>query len=407
MTFLTSKWQKLSSIGPRLAGASEVKGTDTARGQIWAPAERREHALEMHSARLEIPRISQDRGYQATPWLPYCQNVSGVSQESRLRRSLGISLLHVNSWVKPQNQLVMTSQDIDEPLCQVAERHSQEASQVASDAGQGFPWDTVEKLFKMEVRNAAVNYIDSRHVQICSNMCRCSHQNPLTIRELPWVTFCRLDWRFERHQHAPAQQIPSNPCWGDWCDGGLWDPRPRHARQCDPSSSSKGSGADSVPDSEIMLWNLNHCYDVFCYDLLWNLRMGILWSIVSESEPIWVDTCRDVHGSRDSQNFGTGPGWAFFFKFDCIYRTCNLEGHFSTPQSMTHRLSKLSLTANHGASPTAYTIFHIHRHTLLHTPSFIAHHLSLTSFTYNSLTVRSYTISFVFASFPCPLYLLF
>ena len=69
---------------------------------------------------------------------------------------------------------------------------------------------------------------------------------------------------------------------------------------------------------------------------------------------------------------------------------------------------------------TAYTIFYIHTHTYLfriitlththtlnHTPSFTAHLLSRTTFTYNSLTARSYTISFVYASFPCTLHLLF
>ena len=79
---------------------------------------------------------------------------------------------------------------------------------------------------------------------------------------------------------------------------------------------------------------------------------------------------------------------------------------FHTPQSMTHRLSKLS--QQHTPSST-YTHTHVcsnhHTHTLLHTPSFIAHLLSHTTFTYNSLTVRSYTVSF--ASFPCPLHLLF
>ena len=89
---------------------------------------------------------------------------------------------------------------------------------------------------------------------------------------------------------------------------------------------------------------------------------------------------------------------------------------FHTPQSMTHRLPKLSLTANHCSSPTPYTIFHIHTHThvcptpshsraLLHRPSLIAHILSRATFTYSSLTVP--TISFVYASFPCPLDLLF
>ena len=94
--------------------------------------------------------------------------------------------------------------------------------------------------------------------------------------------------------------------------------------------------------------------------------------------------------------------------------TAQLGRHFfHTPQSMTHRLSKLSLTANHCSSPRAHTTFHIHTHThvcsksshtytLLHTPSFIAHLLSRATFTYNSLTVRSYTISFVLClSFPC------
>ena len=77
-----------------------------------------------------------------------------------------------------------------------------------------------------------------------------------------------------------------------------------------------------------------------------------------------------------------------------------------TPQSMTHRLSKLP--QQHTASAT-YTHTHVcsksshsltHTHTLLHTPSFIAHLLSRTTFTYNSLTVRSYTISFVKPPFP-------
>ena len=70
-----------------------------------------------------------------------------------------------------------------------------------------------------------------------------------------------------------------------------------------------------------------------------------------------------------------------------------------------------------GSAPTAYTtytrtcLFKIitltHTHTLLHTTSFIAHLLSRTTLALNSLTVRSYTISFVYASFPCPLHLLF
>ena len=77
---------------------------------------------------------------------------------------------------------------------------------------------------------------------------------------------------------------------------------------------------------------------------------------------------------------------------------------------------------------TACTIFHVHTHThththvcskpsnshthtyiFLHTQSFNAHLLSRTTFTYNSLTltVRSCNISFVYASFPCALHLLF
>ena len=82
---------------------------------------------------------------------------------------------------------------------------------------------------------------------------------------------------------------------------------------------------------------------------------------------------------------------------------------FHTPQSMTHRLSKLS--QQHTPSSTYTHILvqnhHAHTHTLNHTPSFTAHLLSRTTFTYNSLTVRSYTISFVYASFPCALHLLF
>ena len=84
-----------------------------------------------------------------------------------------------------------------------------------------------------------------------------------------------------------------------------------------------------------------------------------------------------------------------------------------TPPSKVVADSKSLLIAN-----TRHQLPHTHTHaclfkiithtrTLLHTPSFIAHLLSRTIFTYNSLTARSYTISFVYASFPCPLDLLF
>ena len=81
---------------------------------------------------IEIHR-TQERGYEAKrPHMaPYLQNASGCHN-----RSLGISVFHVNSWVKPQNQLAMTSQGADQPLCQVEEQHSQEASRGASEAGQ-------------------------------------------------------------------------------------------------------------------------------------------------------------------------------------------------------------------------------------------------------------------------------
>ena len=65
------------------------------------------------------------------------------------------------------------------------------------------------------------------------------------------------------------------------------------------------------------------------------------------------------------------------------------------PHSHTH-----TYTHTHTRTPT-------HTHTLIHTASLIAHILSRTTFTYKSLTVRSYTIIFVYASFPCALHLLF
>lgn len=235
---------------PRPDLASWKMGRDALKftGQERSYEAKRPHMAPYGSIPSECLRMSED--------------VSGVSQSQPQFGYFGIS--EVNSWVKPQNQLAMTSQGADQPRCQVEEKHSQEASQGASEAGQkDLPWATVWKMFEMECKNSAVNSWFLAY----SNMFKCSHQDPLTIRELQWVTFCTLDWRFDRHQHA---QIPANSCEGG-CDWDLWDSRPRHARQCDPSWSSQGSGADSVPElrscSETWII-LNHCY---------NLLQFVLW----------------------------------------------------------------------------------------------------------------------------------
>lgn len=237
-------------------------------------------ALKFTGHRNEATRL---RGYEAKrPHMaPYLQNASGCHN-----RSLGISVFHVNSWVKPQNQLAMTSQGADQPLCQVEEQHSQEASRGASEAGQkDLPWATVWKMFEMECRNSAVNSWFLAY----SNMFKCSHQDPLTIRELQWVTFCTLDWRFERHQHAPAQQIPVKVDAIETCE------TPGHVTHVNAILPGLARAQVQIRfpswDHALKLepsWTIvTICYNLF-YVLLWNL-MGVLWPM-----PIIANMGRDM-----------------------------------------------------------------------------------------------------------------
>ena len=80
----------------------------------------------------------------------------------------------------------------------------------------------------------------------------------------------------------------------------------------------------------------------------------------------------------------------------------NLGGHVSTHRSRWHTAFQSCRDSIHHLIHTCLfkiiTLTHAHIHTPSHTPSFIAHLLPRTTFTYNSLTVRSYTISFVYAS---------
>ena len=134
------------------------------------------------------------------------------------------------------------------------------------------------------------------------------------------------------------------------------------------------------------------------------------------------------------RHWANAPCWArTLSRWSVSSRPCNLSNfaHRCVPAGGSHRTtweaifavmcSRVSLSGLcQCCSLLSNTIFHVHTHTLhthtqmfvqtpshshthtsLHTPSFIAHPLSRTTFTYNSLTVRFYTISFVYASSPC------
>ena len=126
--------------------------------------------------------------------------------------------------------------------------------------------------------------------------------------------------------------------------------------------------------------------------------------------PCWART-RALAGQLTSVRLSNVPPWV---------PPRNLGGHFSTHRSRWHtafqscRFQQITAHRQHHTPSSTYTHTHVcsksshsHTHTPLHTPSFTAHLLSPTTFTYNSLTVRSYTISFVYDSLPCPLDLLF
>ena len=116
-----------------------------------------------------------------------------------------------------------------------------------------------------------------------------------------------------------------------------------------------------------------------------------LWA----NAPCWART-RALAGQFTSLRLPNVPPWVPPPTWEAIFPHTAID---DTPpfKIVAYSISLLIAKSIHHLPPTHTHMFFQNHHTHTHTPSFIAHLLSGTTFTYNSLTVRSYTISFVYA----------